>query len=320
MSKHRNNKQQVKIPDDAKRLAKLSFKKFKKEEGDYYDSKKELKQAYFSEIVELLPRSIALLVNYGNREEVKEIKSAIYDKITNEDFLKYLRKEIKNGEDFDNLILLPNLIYDIVAEAEQRVIAEKEENPDKVVELDVDDLTDLSRVILKKKIKKLQKIGIDENVALQIASIFPSAKILDKSGFYHLRRLFKALYQSASKTTINFEKLANTLFKNNEDYLRDLVLFALLERKEKINSFNDKQKDLFTQMTQYCLQELENLKKDDIRQIIENYIKARKRDDSQNKDAPRRFALGQLPEKEYPKIAKVVDRIKDNDKSTTKFF
>ena len=80
MSSKKNDKQKgFRIPDDAKKLVKLNFKKFKKDGKDYYDSKKELKRAYYAEILDLLPESIVLLVRYGHIESVKETKVAIYE-------------------------------------------------------------------------------------------------------------------------------------------------------------------------------------------------------------------------------------------------
>ena len=55
------------------------------------------------------------------------------------------------------MILLPTIIYDIVGEAQKAIAAEKVENPDSDVTFDLDDLVEISRDILKKRIKKLKK-------------------------------------------------------------------------------------------------------------------------------------------------------------------
>ena len=44
-----NNKRRVHIPSDVKEFAKADFKKFKKRNKDYYDSKKELFLSSFLE-------------------------------------------------------------------------------------------------------------------------------------------------------------------------------------------------------------------------------------------------------------------------------
>ena len=81
-NKHNSDKkngQNVRISDGAREFAKLDLKKFKKKEGEYYDSKKELKRAYYSRLVDLLPEAIEFVVFDGYKEktndEVAEIKN-----------------------------------------------------------------------------------------------------------------------------------------------------------------------------------------------------------------------------------------------------
>lgn len=317
---NQNNRKDFKIPENAKKLAKLSFKKFKKESEDYYDSKKEMKKGYYAQIIDLLPDSIALLVKYGHLEAVKETKTAIYEKITDPKFIKYLKKDIENGGEFDNMMLLPNVIYGIIGDATKAYEAEKAENPNVEIEFDLNDLVELSHIILKKKIKKLTKSGIDEAVAFDVLSIIPTPKILTKSQAFHIRSLFTVLYNHAKTKEINFEKIMNVLFKDGEEYINSVITFALLERKEKISSFNDTQKKLFNDITEYCFKTMEDMKKDDISAILKAYTDTRKKDESQNKDTNRRYYIASLPESDYPKILKAVEKIVDRDENLKKYF
>ena len=319
MSKNDNrNRREFKIPEDVKRLMKLNLKKFKKSDGDFYDSKKELRKAYYAQIVDLIPASIGMLIKYGNVEAVKECKESIYEKLTDPKFVKYLRKEIKNGLEFDNMILLPTIIYDIVGEAQKAIAAEKAENPDSDVTFDLDDLVEISRDILKKRIKKLKKAGIDEAVAFDVLSVIPATEILEKGQQYHIRRFFTVLYEHAKTKEINFAKIMKEVFKGN--YIGSVITFALLERKEKIANFTDTQKKLFNDITEYCFTEMEQLKKDEIYAILKVYSDVRKKDESQNKDTNRRYYISSLPESDYPKILKVVNRICEADETLKKYF
>lgn len=317
---NKNKTKEFKIPENAKKLAKLSFKKFKKESGDYYESKKELKKGYYAQIIDLLPESIALLVKYGHLEVVKETRDAIYEKITDPKFIKYLRKDIENGGEFDNMMLLPNVINGIIGDATKAYEAEKAENPDVEIEFDLKDLVELSHIILKKKIKKLTKLGIDESVAFDVLSVIPTPKILTKSQAYHIRSLFTVLYNHAKTKEINFEKIMNVLFKDGGEYINSVITFALLERKEKIGSFNDTQKKLFNDITEYCFKTMEEMKKDDISAILKAYTDTRKKDESQNKDTNRRYYIASLPESDYPRILKAVEKIVESDESMKKYF
>ena len=120
MSKNQNNRR-IKIPGDAREFAVATFKKFKKH-NDCFDSKKELKQSYNMYLIDLLPRTIEFLIRSGHikSDEIQETKQAIYAKLVDEDFVKVLRKELKNGNDIDNIKLLPIIIKDIL------VLTEKE--------------------------------------------------------------------------------------------------------------------------------------------------------------------------------------------------
>jgi hypothetical protein len=54
---------------------------------------------------------------------------------------------------------------------------------------------------------------------------------------------------------------------------------------------------------------MEGMSKSEIREILENYIRVRRRDDGQGKDSNRRYYLSSLPESDYPKIVKCVNEL-----------
>lgn len=313
------NRKDFKLPDEVKSFIKIDFKRFKKKEGDYYDSKKQLKKAYFAQLVDLLPQVLAVLVKNGNAPSVRENRNAIYKKICDVDFLKYLRKEIKKGCEFDNLILLPTVCYDIVMEAKRQEAARNADNPDQEVTFDVSDVVGLADDILKKKVKKLKKDGIDETVAFDILCVIPTPKILQRSQQYHIRRFFTVLYEHAKTKEINFAKIVKHVFKD-EDYIPSVITFALLERKEKIGNFTETQKKLFNDITEYCFTTLEEFKKDDIYAVLKAYVDIRRRDENQGKDTNRRYYISSLPESDYPKILKTVTRLCDLNELNKKYF
>lgn len=321
-AKNRNNgnNKGFKIPEDVKSLLKLDFKKFKKKNKDYYDSKKELKSAYYAQELDLFPAAIQLVVRYGHIADVKETKEAIYARLTDPDFIKYLKKELKNGFEFDNMELLPTVVNDIVIQANKQAASMKEENPDSEIELDLSDIVEVSSIILKKKLKKFKKAGIDEALAFDVLSVIPTTDLLKKSQYFHIRSLFNVLYEHAKTKEIDFGKVIKCLFKGEDDYIPSIITFALLERKEKISNFNETQKKLFNDITEYSFKTMEDMKKDDILAILKAYINSRKRDESQNKDSNRRYYISSLPESDYPKITKVVEKIIEKDEDLKKYF
>lgn len=318
---NKNTKREFKIPSDAKKLVKLTWKKFKKDSDYDYMSKKEKKEMYYATIIDFLPESIKLIVNYGHLNDVKETKEGIFEKITDPDFVKYLSKGLKKDNiEFDNMELLPIVISEIVKSAQIQEKVENEQNPDNQVEYDMSDVVEISKLILNKKIKKFKKVGLDEDLAFDVLSIIPTPDVLKKSKFHYIRNLFNVLYAHAKEKEIDFGRVMKCLFKNNDDYIPEIITFALLERKEKITSFTDTQKKLFNNITEFCFKTMEDMKKDEIHSILNAYVESRKRDEAQNKDANRRYYISSLPEKDYPHIIKVVSKMCEKDENIKKYF
>lgn len=313
--KAKNNERKFKVPADVKLMASLTLKKYKKE-NDFYDSKKELKRAYYAQLVDYLPDTIIFIIRYGHIEANKELKEALYAKLTDPKLIKEVTKYIKDGNEIENIDLLPNIISDIVRNAAAAQAAAKEKGEE--IEFDLSDLVELSKLILKKRLKKLTKAGIDEAVAFDVLSIIPAPKILDKSAFYHIRMLFITLYEHAKTKKIDFSKIMKVLVK--DEYVAGVISFALLERKDKVTSFNETQVEFYNTITEYCFKTLEKMDKDTIRMVISSYIQARQKDESQGKDSNRRFYISSLPEDDYPKITKVVKKLLKEKEELKKYL
>ena len=109
------------------------------------------------------------------------------------------------------------------------------------------------------------------------------------------------------------------VFKD-EEYIGSVITFALLERKEKIATFSEGQKKLFNDITEYCFKKMENMSKDDIGSILKAYVENRQRDDKANRDTNRRYYISSLPENDFPKILKVVERMCSANEDIKKYF
>ena len=321
MAKNQNkNERQVKINKDAKDFAKITFKRYKKENKEWYDSKKELKEGYSLHLLDLLPETINFIVKYGyiQNEEVKEVKNEAYAKINDPDFIKRLKKELKDGNKIDNIKLLPIIIKEILAEAKRVNDKALAEDPNAKL-FDMTDVIELSQMILKKRIKKMTKLGIDATLAFDVLSIIPCEKALESSQFYRIHSFYDCLYEHAKNTTVPFEQLMDVLVK--EEYYPVFITFALLERKEKFLKLTDAQKTLYLDISNWCFKTMEkDLKKEEIESIIKTYITGRKRDDSRGKDGNRRYALSSLSTEDYPRITKVINTMVVDDDSIKKYL
>ena len=317
MGKDRRDKG-FRIPDDALKMAKTSLKKFKKKNDDYYDGKKEMKKAYYEELVDLLPDTIALLVRYGHVKEVQEIKDQLYEKLVDPQFVKVLKHLIEDKVDVKNIKMLPIVIRDIVHMAKQQEAKDKETDVN-AEGYDVEDLIELSKLILKKKIKKMKNEGIDEDVAFQCLSVIPCDKVLeDKQVNYRLRVLMNVLYELAKTKEIEFGKVIGMLIP--EKYASVVILFCLLERKDKFASFNENQQKFFIQINGWIFDVLEDMERNQVESILNTYVDTRKRDESNGRDGNRRYFLKSLPETDYPRVRKVIDRMLESDSSVEKYF
>ena len=320
-------KKKIVIPKNVTEFAKAKFKKFKKTEGEYVSSKKELEKMYHSYLFEFLPDTIEFLVRFGHikTDEIVNIKDEAYKKMTDPKFVKSLKKSIKN-DSIKNIKLLPILLREIVTEC-QRVNAhnmakyeeEKKSNPEaKEPEYyNVEYLTELSELILAKRIKKLTKNGFDKALAFNVLTIIPNTDAMKSGQFYRISQFINTLYiqASADENPINFGKLVELVF--GEEYYGMIITFSLLERKEKFAKLDDKQKTLYLNISTWCFDTMENMKKDDIDDILTSYCNNRRKDNQAGKDSNRRYSISTLPKEDYPRINKVIDRL---DKSLQEYL
>ena len=319
-----NQKNKIRIPDEVKEFGKAKFKKYKKENKEYFDSKKELKENYYSSLAYNLQYVIDFLVakRHIQEEEIQQMKNKCYAQIAGEDgegFVKYLTKAYKRGEldDMENIELLPILLYEMIAEINKQNQIRKSENPEAPV-YDSSDLFNLSELILKKKLKKLEKKGIEANLAFDLLSVVPTTDAMKYSPYFRIKTVFDLMYQHAAKEQVPFKKVVAALFKGQYDEI--IINYALQERKEKCEKFNDSQKALFNDINEWVFNTLEDSDSSVIKEIIRTYIKTRKRDAAQGKDGNRRYFLSSLPETMYPRICKAVDSVKSSDSEAEKFL
>lgn len=315
---NQNNKRQFKVPDDTTLFASLTFKKYKKKYSDPYASKKDQKKGYYRMLLDLLPRTIDVLVKYSQVPDIREIKSSIYDKLFDKAFIKLLTKELKEDVEYiENSELLPIIIYDLITEANKRHAEELKENPE-AAEFDLSDVIELSSIINKKKMKKLKKGGVPETVAFDILSVIPTSKALEKSQTYRIRTLCRVLYEHAKNEEFTIDPIMKLVIKS--DYHPAVITFLLLEKKEIYVNYTEKQKEFFNKVTDWCFNTLEDCPKETINSVLRTYIKTRQNDKAQNRDSNRRFFLSSLPEDQFPKIVKVMNKIIEQDESVKEFL
>ena len=296
-------------------------KKFAKKEHIDYDGKKERNELFYSYLLDYFPDTVEYLVRYGHikNDKVQEIKDKADVHLASSMFIEKLTKSVKKNEDIENIKLFPILLREYIIATNKYNIEGKESGDNSFVEKSTDDLYKLIKVIMKKKLKKFKKAGIDDDLALDMVSIIPTCDILSFNQRFYLRMFFNYVYEHAKTKTVDFEKLAKLVFK--EEYYPLVITFALLERKEKYATLNDSQKALYLKISDWAFNTMENdMDVDEIERIIKAYINGRKRDDEAGKDGVRRYTLSSLSEQDYSNIVKVVNRIKANNPNVEKYL
>jgi hypothetical protein len=306
--KNKNHDNRGKMSNDAKDFANITFKKWKKD-NDWYDGKKERTKAYFGYLTDRLPDTLDWVVRSGHTN--KEMKDLIYAKLVDEDYIKYIHKLIKKEEKIKNIKYFPIIIKEIIQKADQENNERLASDPNAKL-YNMSDLAELSVLILKKKLKKMKKAGVDTKLAFDILSIIPTDSVLSSSQIYRIHSFYEALYEHAKKEDIPYNVIMENIV--NDSYYPTFIAFSLLERKEKFSKLDDNQKKLYLTISNWCFDTMEKLNKEDIEAIVNTFITARKKDEANNKDSARRYSLSSLSDADYPKISKVITKmIAEND-------
>lgn len=300
---------EFKIPKIVSKFANKTWKKYWKENKDVFDSKKDGLKEFCLYLQDMMPDVVEFLIRYGhiNNDEVKQVKNDCFAKIINEDFIKYLGKRIKKDEDYaKELKMFPILVREIGMAAEQENQKALAQNPQAAV-YDMSDLYEISKKLMKKQMKKMMEIGISEEMAFDLLSLIPSPKAMQYSPVYRIRNLFNSLYEWSKSKAVPFKDIMNVIVK--EEQYTNFIVFALLEKREVLSNMSDAQKNLYTDITTWCVETMEGMNPHDITEIINAYIKARNRDESNGKDCARRYNLGVLTAEDYPHINAVITRM-----------
>ena len=322
---NRNNNRgnnQVVIPDEVKCFATWDRETYHKQVKGAY-SKKEEKKYFWDDKLICLGPTIDFLCRYGSirdNQKVQDIKDQSYAQFCDRDqkLVKKIIKTIKNGdgEVIENLQYLPIILREIMTDA----LKYKDELEKEGVEpVPIEGMSELCELILKKKIKKLVKKGIPDNLAYDVLLVMPEKDALKYNRFTRVKMLFDVLYMYAGK---NIQIDVPTIFKaviDVNDYPM-VISYALQERKEKTKGFNDNQMKFFVDVNEWIFDQMEDMDDSDIRRIIEKYVAARKRDAMNGNDSNRRYFLTSLPSEDYPNVCRIITEIKNKDAEAEKYL
>lgn len=308
------------IDKDVELFAVYTFKRYKKKNMKKFGwTKKECKESYYHALMEHFPDVVnwVLREGYKRNPEIQEIKESICAKFTDPWFVKCLTKDLKNGEKIKNIKLLPMVLREVLS-ITAKVNRENLAADPKAPIYELDDVVELSKLAMGKRLKKMVKAGIDEEIAFNVLSVIPCDDAFSYSPSFRVFQFFEVLYEASKGKTVPFKLIMETAI--DEGRWPIFLVFALLERKEKYSNLTDNQKQFYIQVTNWVFDTLEQSKTEVIRDVLDTYVKGRKKDDAQGKDTNRRYALDTLSPVDYKKIVSVIKNMKLNDPSVEKYI
>lgn len=237
----------------------------------------------------------------------RETVEKLFEKMNNKKFVKCL-KVLQKEEILDEgvPVIITNFIERKGSELDEEL---------------VNDYIKVVNKILKEKVKKLsEKLGIEKDIVKDILVVVPGDDYIeDRIVGIYVGRVCRKLYILA-KNDLNLnikqiKKMFKFLFK--EELIYDVAVQILLEKKEYMKNFDEKQIAIWNTLTDFALKTLNNLNKNELREKIVRYCKRRSNDE---RDVARRVSLSQIDKDSYPTLYKVVNKLKEKNEDLAKFL
>ena len=333
MSKDKKKKD-IQIPECVKVL-KLSKKKYAKKNGIDLDSnkmskkdgKRKLKKItleYNEEVIKGLNKAVKILTEVTeDTKKVNKVKEWIENKIVDPATMDAVAEMYKkHPELYSNMIYLPYMIVSTITYYRQEDLTDEEKEFGKRIHSD--DLIEFCMKILKKVIKKYEKQDLSSEVAFQIATVIPTTKLLAGSRKW-FRNLITTLHIMAEKSVPDLKAIFKAILKlDGKKYINKKLFYELLYQEfmlkrlsNKKYSATDSQKEFYDNFVDMTLEYLNELKVGKVKNILKQYIKARKKAEEFKSDGKRiiKFVDHANSNSPYQNIKAAVQELINDDKN-----
>ena len=328
-----SKEKKIKVPKSVLDL-RMSPKKFAKKnnihikgkdlsKSEKKHAKKRLNNEYAEASINGLNKAVKILAEHPEGKKIDKVKEGVDNIISNPDVMKRIAKLYdKNPDNYSNMIFLPNMIMNTIAYYSSDAITEEE----KVVaeSLDKEALAEFCEKILKKIIKRYKKMGLSDEVAFQLATVVPTAKLFKNNRKWY-KRFIQQLYDMAVVSEIDIDLVLKAVIKidkdkeiSKKDFLEGFFSEFILQRStNKTLQFTDNQKDLHEGLIERTLVYLDGQKNGKLKDILKQYIKRRKTAEEYKNDTKRviKFIDHANSNSAYNNIKTVVQELVDDNSS-----
>ena len=281
-----------------------------------------IKKMKASELAAIIDENQKDLIDFyikkGHQQKSADVVNELFTRMLSPKFAKALKKVIKNSEEgLDNgfVVIINGFI-------------EKFHKHEEMTEELLTEYSEIIDKILKKRIKEVsKKVDIDKEIIKELLVIVPDPDCVsdDKFTGIYSQRMLRKLYIIAADTEIGLTdtKMIKKMFKSlfNKEIIDLIAINILLEKKEYMKNFNEKQLAVWNLFTDFALEVVNGEDKEHIIELLEYYCNRRRADANKERDAARRISLNNIDAEAYPRLAKGVKKFMKNGKeSLTKYL
>ena len=322
----------LKIPKSVLELQ-MSPKKFAKKykirlKGKHMKKKdkkknmKRLQREYSLHAINGLNKAVKILAENPNTNDKKDnkkinkVKNGVENIILNPAVMKQISKTYKKDpEQYQNIKYLPYMIMNTIAYYKRDNITDEEKE---IFEsLDCDAMISFCEKILKKQIKRYEKKGLSPEVAYQMATVIPTAKLFKERQW--IKRMITSMYDIAEVQEVDIESIIKSVLKidkkkaiSKKEFLEKFFSeFIMMKSSNKTAKYTDTQKELHEGLIERALVYLDNIKPRKCREILKRYVRRRKDAEKYKNDSKRviKFTDHANSNSPYTNIKKVVTEL-----------
>lgn len=284
--------------------------------NEFFDYTKKMKKVDSEDLYAICHDAQELIIDYcvkkAHNHKFEKQTSELFSRMANKKFIKTMKKLAKNDELDPGFAFAGDCFVNYI-------LGDKERDQEDLEEI-VLGYSEIREILLKPQVKEIyKKTGIDKAAIIELLSVVPDKKYMRNEKYVriYLIKIMKKLYMMAKDVddiiinSSQIDKLFKAIF--GKEFLDVISIYILLERKPVIADFNESQIKIFNKFSVFALETIEKQEKKHIKELIKLYIDTRSRDAENNRDSARRLNLMGCTADSYPKIAKVVEKLKDKN-------